>query len=706
MPEITKRKPRILISLCILIVIQVAVCAFCSADGSILGVNWMKSDGQWQPQDAASKSPVAAVNGRQCLRFRCDFRRDTVRAVWDKAVKLDLSDADYIRMKFKVSDPLCVRMFSVYFGTGGDAWWRALDNISIPTDQWQTVVIPKSMFLPEGPAGNWNSVCTIRLSVWQSTPGITDVFVSDMEAGRSDSRNLLPNSGFEIVKAEALPKYWGTWHWGLSTEDWVVNTDLWRAHWGVDNRVRHSGKRSLRIIGTKGVWEMQALSDWINIEPGAEYTMSAWLKSNGSVPVTMELGGIKSQEVTVGSEWKRYVLSGIVSSESALASCIIRPESNGTLWIDDVQIEKGSTPTEWKPMVTDAADFDPAVHRAVPPIKKVTPIPGPAKTTTRIDSHRRFLLNGKPFIPFAPGWEQIPSARVMRSLAEDGFNTICFCTRPMPVADLKTALDNANACGLKVILWVGPNVPNDMLKDWVVGLRSNPALIAWYVFDEPQRLTDEIMAKYRIAKQYDPDHPAYINYDKCVPDMIGDIASMDYYPIPSHSPALTGSIAKCLDGLASEAHKPSWIWLQSTGYAYYIPREPTGPEIECMTYGSLINGVRGIKFFAQKPHSKEAWDEMRMLAREVTALTPILYSLEASPAAKVTPSSISIVAKTYQGKRYVVALNNAPRPISASISISGSASKAKVLFEKRTVPIRNGKIKDVFQAYQRHVYQF
>ena len=37
--------------------------------------------------------------------------------------------------------------------------------------------------------------------------------------------------------------------------------------------------------------------------------------------------------------------------------------------------------------------------------------------------------------------------------------------------------------------------------------------------------------------------------------------------------------------------KPVWMWLQGTGYAYWMDREPTPRELSCMVYGSLIAAI-------------------------------------------------------------------------------------------------------------------
>ncbi len=84
-------------------------------------------------------------------------------------------------------------------------------------------------------------------------------------------------------------------------------------------------------------------------------------------------------------------------------------------------------------------------------------------------------------------------------------------------------------------------------------------------------------------RQLIPMRPVYINWGICCPPLPcsgidSDIASSDTYPIPSQSPANIGVWAAA----DAATGKLSWMWLQASGYAYSVPRDPTGPEEDCM----------------------------------------------------------------------------------------------------------------------------
>ena len=229
----------------------------------------------WVPMFGSQGPEPAVIDGAKCLRFPCDFTKGAPRDVWDKEVKLDLSAVDYICCKIKVSNPAQVRFISIYLMADNHGYWCTLEAVPLATDQWQTVVLPKSSFSPDGTPSGWKDIRSIRISVWPGDAGSTDVYVADFQATTSTSRNMLSNSGFEVCTNEGLPDFWGSGHWGLNEEAFLTNPGAWRARWGVDNSVSHSGKRSLRILGKKGMWELEAASEWVSVEAGKPYTMSA-----------------------------------------------------------------------------------------------------------------------------------------------------------------------------------------------------------------------------------------------------------------------------------------------------------------------------------------------------------------------------------------------------------------------------------------------
>ncbi len=521
--------------------------------------------------------------------------------------------------------------------------------------------------------------------------------------------NLLTNTSFEICTVEKLPDFWGNGRMGMAAPRWVLDADSWRKHWGVDETTSHSGKRSLRIDCPGDSADIALQARWLDIEKVNEnYTLSFWAKSDRTdMPVTF---GFEPplKEVKVGTEWARYSVSALAYDK--MLTIVLYPQGKGVVWIDDVQFELGNAPTDYAPSPNDSSLSENAVKRTVPDIKPFPIKPGKTKlTVVKIDANRRFLVDGVPFIPFATGWDNLPSREVIEDSAKAGFNAIfIYVGNGTLINDVKRVLDNANSFGLRVIVGMSGGITNENRSIYHAGLRNHPALIAWNVCDEPMGDDPTPDKAYALAKKMDPAHPAYVNYapgfymPKVLPT---EISSLDQYTIGCGGEPLSQALnVDKLEAIAMPAGKPSWIWLQCTGNAYWMSREPTAPEEEAMVYLCLIHGARGFKFWVTKPLGAELWKEMKLLSREVRQLTPILYSLDAMPEATATPSGIHILGKANKGSGYIIAANALPNTVNAEIKAPGIKS-AKVLFEGRKVAVVNGVIKDTFLGYQRHVYE-
>ncbi|MEK6795329.1 MAG: hypothetical protein AABZ39_11155 [Spirochaetota bacterium] len=664
----------------------------------------------WTLGSPGALAPIAAnIDGVDCLRFPCTFATNTIRAAWDRPLKADLTGVSQIVFRLKVSDHKKISQFSVYLKSG-KGYYLNFAAIYLLNDGWNTVSIPRTWFNgTEGNCDGWNAIDGIRLSPFQSETGDFSLYIASVELIASEpGENLLANSGFEAAVIENFPDSWGPGHWGLGAPAWVADTPAWRARWGTVTDEVHSGSRAMRIVGDTNTAGLRLYSTRVILDADRDYTFSAWLKSDrDAYPVTMSIDGIGGRPVSVGKTWQRYTFIGAEKKPRA-RMCTIIPSANGTLWIDDVKLEQGNTVTDWKPARIDAspaAVVRPLPRMTSPEIFSVQPLS--VATTVSIDEHRRVLVNGKPFIPFATGWESVPTPEMIRDTARAGCNAITWCATSRVTVDAhRSLLDAAKNNGLMAIVWFHRNVSATAMREHITQLKDHPAVLAWYVYDEPAVITSEIQGLYDMARTVDPMHPTYLNYTLYEENKLGDIASMDQYPIPEYMPAIMAGLSRTMEFSASRAGKPSWIWLQGSGYAYFKSREPTGPEAECMTYCSLINGVRGIKWFAQKPLTAELWNAMQHLAREVRTLTPVLYSLDDAPNVNVSSKDIDFVVKKYSGDTYIIAVNTLPSNVPAVFTLSqGIMGKAEVMFEGRSIAMSGAVLKDGFLGYQRHVYR-
>ena len=205
-----------------------------------------------------------------------------------------------------------------------------------------------------------------------------------------------------------------------------------------------------------------------------------------------------------------------------------------------------------------------------------------------------------------------------------------------------------------------------------------------------------------------------------------DVWSSDIYPVPlsqnyQKSPfvdmglAQVGKFVRVLrqqlieDG---QKKKPVWMWLQGFGWEDlgkqgWEGKQPTREEIRFMTYDAIINGATGIIYwgvFAIEANS-EYWTILKSMAGELQQLMPALLG-EASFITSTNPE-VETAARIGKNMLYVLAANTSSTPVSGvDIQLPKKVSKsAAVLFEDRTCPIHNGKLKDNFQPYEVHVYR-
>lgn len=402
----------------------------------------------------------------------------------------------------------------------------------------------------------------IRLSPFQSETGDFSLYIASVELiDSAPGENILANSGFETAAIDGFPDSWGPGHWGLSASTWVADTPAWRARWGTVTDDVHSGSRAMRIVGDTNTAGLRLYSTRVILDADSDYTISAWMKSDREAyPVTMSIDGIGVRPVSVGKSWQRHTFT-VAEKKPRARICTIIPTASGTLWIDDVKLEQGNTVTDWKPARIDAspaAAARPLPRMSTPGTFSIQPLPD--ATAVSIDEHRRVLVNGKPFIPFATGWESVPTPEIIRDTALAGCNTITWCTTSRVTVDAHRALlDAVKSNGLMAIVWFHRNVSAAAMREHITQLKDHPAVLAWYVYDEPAVITPEIQGLYDMTRAVDPMHPTYLNYTLYEKNKLGDIASMDLYPIPENSPAIIAGLSRTMEFFASHAGKPSWI---------------------------------------------------------------------------------------------------------------------------------------------------
>ncbi len=669
----------------------------------------------WQPQFGSLPVRVEKLeDGSTCLAVDAEFAKAQDRACWDWRADLDLSKAGLVVFDVRATGGELAGPVGMYFGTER-GWYAQYAGPGLP-GEWAPIVLPLDGFGTEGEPDGWDKVKVFRFSAWSTGAGKMTCWLRNMRVLPKGGRpNLLKNGSFEIAGPSGVPYGWGSGHWGVGDLPWAADMDLWRAHWHVDGEVAKEGSGSLLVDNAEGLPLLRAQSVWVTPpESAQELVASVWLKADREeLPVMVGMGSA-STETKVGREWEQVVVQGVKRDQRM--AFIVTPQAPGKLWVDCAELQEGAEPTaEYVPALRDgltaareaAVDWSPPGRTTE--VAAGRSISGPVGAArAEIDEHGRFLLDGEPYVQHSLGLEFVSNLDILDFVARSGFKDVCVQLREsLSTEDVRGIFDRCAQVGLWIIPWLDGRIPRDRFAEHIRALKDHPALLCWYVFDEPSGdRFEEANARLSLAKELDPAHPAFINYlSNKLEGHLGDIYSTDVYPIP-HSGAMAAINAVARMKAAAEVEvKPVWMWLQGTGYAYWMDREPSPRELSCMVYGSLIEGARGIYYFAQVPRTKECWDEMRALCVEVDALAPALYSLDAAPEA--TSDEAAVLCKAFaRGKElWVLALNTQGRTVEAGLAVPEVTGVLEVVFEGRTVEAASGAWRDSFGPYERHVYR-
>lgn len=248
--------------------------------------------------------------------------------------------------------------------------------------------------------------------------------------------------------------------------------------------------------------------------------------------------------------------------------------------------------------------------------------------------------------------------------------------------------------------------------------KDHPALLSWYISDEPtgRSVEKEWLEKiYRTVKHLDPYHPVsivFMNEEKAgkYRDAM-DIVMTDPYPVPNHPVA---EVEEPVSYLKKEffLEKPVWMVPQAFGGNEWWQREPTGKELRAMTWLSILNGATGVQYFIRHGHnsfpkSTTTWNEAGEIALEIRSLIPWLTSER--PAGSLKTKDSSILAKSYEseGEQIIIAQNRTKEPKRIHIELQEELfpNKIQVMFENRTIIPKNGEIHDFIDGLGTRIYK-
>jgi len=254
-----------------------------------------------------------------------------------------------------------------------------------------------------------------------------------------------------------------------------------------------------------------------------------------------------------------------------------------------------------------------------------------------------------------------------------------------------------------------------------------------------------IVRDYQEIKKQDPSRPVLLNLGQGVawegwigrgertgkledyPEYMKgcDIVSFDIYPACHEHPEVAGNlwfVARGVERLVewSGGKKPVWSCIECTRISHPDGQMATPDQVKAEVWMAIIHGATGLIYFVHEFKPKfnehalldhpEMLDGVTATNRQIQELAPVLNSPTLPGLAKVDTGSkdapVAVMAKKHRNSTYLFAVAMRPVDTSATFTVKGLGNAtAKVLGEKRTIPLQGGKFQDQFAPYAVHLYQ-
>ncbi|MHC4671502.1 MAG: fibronectin type III domain-containing protein [Planctomycetota bacterium] len=349
-------------------------------------------------------------------------------------------------------------------------------------------------------------------------------------------------------------------------------------------------------------------------------------------------------------------------------------------------------------------------------------------------------MNNEPFFPI--GWYTgyIPSSTAtattyLATMQYNGFNTglTCYYTwRGDYLTYMKRVLDGAAANDMPMMVEiircaVEGGCLLSKIDQQVDALKSYPALLGWYMIDQPEYkdLTPEdLIPIYQQIKNRDTvGHPVFIEFgswDTHRPEdeylaagTLSDALMTNIYPTRNTEIEFAGKLwrpavtARHGTQVAVMYNQEAYINVVQAHQWESGLRLPTFPEQRYISYAPIVEGARGLYYWMYELGATEGQRNILIpkIVHEIQSLVPAVISN--STAVSVTSNRDTdttghgIEDVTYlfaaDGRRgYLVAVNNTPNQFAVTFQLSGSmlasvfgsqSQAIPVLFEQRNVQV-------------------
>ena len=352
------------------------------------------------------------------------------------------------------------------------------------------------------------------------------------------------------------------------------------------------------------------------------------------------------------------------------------------------------------------------------------------------DGERCFLPLGMYHVPIP----QLPRVK------QAGFDTVHLYTweGSQDDATARAYLDAAHANGLRVFIGFDRGLSSgsglvqmnlDHVARRIGALRDHPALLAWYLFDEPdlshQYVSPANLRKlYEFIKALDPYHPVIVTFAGDAPLTVYpqcyDVHWTQVYGTTEHvrgrflkhrellpSPGLPlMAILHCYDRAQSEEMKAG---AAPDPAKFYL----TPPKLRADVWMALALRSSGLAWWWYGDGGRqwltvadlpEAWQGMTDAVAEIRAIEPLLTEEgeELPVELQTDPAEAPVAARARRvGERVLIIVASAEekQEVRFSLKVEGLSGNATVRFEDREAALTDGTLRDTLAPLGRHVYE-
>jgi len=318
-------------------------------------------------------------------------------------------------------------------------------------------------------------------------------------------------------------------------------------------------------------------------------------------------------------------------------------------------------------------------------------------------------------------------------LKADGFRHFLFMasSRSPRMPEAKACLEESAKRGFLCAFWSDYDIWNyddDMkhgklkpiddvpMEKMVEFVRPYDHVVTHLVIDEPELYKPSAWTRAWLEKlkAYFPYTPVQMNNTVMgIPskyaDLKTDILMLDDY-LTNNEGRTVESVVKAVDVMqAAPGGKPCWYFIIGDNMSMHY-KNPSYAEQVAQSWGCICAGCTGLSWYFGLPSTEGDYRAMVDVNREVQALAPVILSEELCDAATADQPKKKLrhLTRTLDGTWYVLSCNIDAKPLTATFTLPKDAPRngtVEVLFENRTLPLKDGVFRDDYPAHFRHLYR-